>query len=323
MEYLLLAGLIVLPTIIPFAIAIALESSGGFTTRAVKIAKLRADKGLSTQPLFWLCIFIPASYFLVFGVVSWWGYSLSLDAAGLKTFTSISAVPLGLLSLSLPLTVIAASFHSTEQTARQIRNTKSIQEYQHQQRKYDEEIIILNTLKLITVELGEAWKIYSTEYAVELFHTDDDSPYVATYPLGEDLFPIYDSASAHLSSAPFEITSNIVRIYMRIKGLITTLNENNRNSVLVRAIAVSEADKEIKLLQENGVSNPEVLQGRWQEIFQLFCAREAHNLNMRYEANSLKNLTREIKTLLEIVITETNEYIKRNTPVIPTPPAME
>ncbi|MDF9904523.1 UNVERIFIED_ORG: hypothetical protein OKW15_002479 [Pseudomonas reinekei] len=323
MEYLLLAGLIVLPAIIPITIAILLQPTDGLITRAVEIAKLRADKGLSTQPLFWLCIFIPTSYFLAFGIVSWNGYSLSLDAAGLKTFISISAVPLGLLSLSLPLTVIAASFHSTEQTARQIRNTKSIQEYQHQLRKYDQEIVALNTLKLITVELGEAWKIYSTEYAVELFRTDEDAPYVATYPLGEGLFPIYDSASAHLSSAPFEITSNIVRIYMRIKGLITTLNENNRNSILVRGIAVSEADKELRLLRDNGASNPEVLQGRWQEIFQFSCAREAHNLNMRYEANSLKNLTRELHDLLEIVITETNEHIQRNTPVAPTPPALE
>lgn len=84
------------------------------------IFSLDASKGLSSQGLFWLSILVPFSYFITFGVIAWQGYVLRLDAEGFKTFTSISALPLGVLSLMVPLSVSVARFHASKQTARQI-----------------------------------------------------------------------------------------------------------------------------------------------------------------------------------------------------------
>jgi hypothetical protein len=61
---------------------------------------------------------------LSFGIIAWQGHVIDLSSDGLIKFINISALPLGLLSTSIPLTVIVASFHSTEQTAKQILITQ-------------------------------------------------------------------------------------------------------------------------------------------------------------------------------------------------------
>lgn len=84
------------------------------------IFSLDTSKSLSSQGLFWLSILVPVMYFIAFGSVAWWGYSLRLDAEGFKTFISISPLPLGLLSLAFPISASVARFHTTKQTAKQI-----------------------------------------------------------------------------------------------------------------------------------------------------------------------------------------------------------
>ncbi|MFJ3371004.1 hypothetical protein [Pseudomonas sp. NPDC086251] len=81
---------------------------------------LHPDNGLVKQPLFWLSICAPAFYFIATGAVCWHGYEVSISAQGFSKFISISALPLALLSLAIPLGVTVARFHSTEQTAKQI-----------------------------------------------------------------------------------------------------------------------------------------------------------------------------------------------------------
>ncbi|MCP2140755.1 UNVERIFIED_ORG: hypothetical protein J2Y94_002080 [Pseudomonas poae] len=82
--------------------------------------RLHCDAGLANQPLFWWSICAPASYFLATGAVCWYGYEISISSEGFSKFISISALPLALLSLAIPLGVTVARFHSTEQTAKQI-----------------------------------------------------------------------------------------------------------------------------------------------------------------------------------------------------------
>jgi len=71
--------------------------------------------------LFWLVILVPIFYFFEFGYFSWQGRSVSLSAAGFTKFIDISKLPIGLLSLSIPLTALVAKLHSTAQTAKQIK----------------------------------------------------------------------------------------------------------------------------------------------------------------------------------------------------------
>ncbi len=86
--------------------------------------KILPEKGLAAQGLLWLSIVVPISYFLTFGVVAWLDYYVQLSADGFETFVKISALPLGLLSFSVPLSLLIIRIHSTSQTAKQIEITK-------------------------------------------------------------------------------------------------------------------------------------------------------------------------------------------------------
>lgn len=78
------------------------------------------QSSLLSQGIFWLGILIPFFSFVFFGCYAWARYHIDLSAEGLNTFISISKLPLGLLSLSIPLVAIVASVHRSIQTEAQI-----------------------------------------------------------------------------------------------------------------------------------------------------------------------------------------------------------
>ncbi|WP_027615470.1 hypothetical protein [Pseudomonas sp. LAIL14HWK12:I9] len=86
-----------------------------------KLVLLNPDYGLAKQWLFWMAILVPVVYFVEFGFYAWKGYALDLTKDGFDEFIRSSKLPLGLLSLSIPITALVAKLHSTAQTARQIR----------------------------------------------------------------------------------------------------------------------------------------------------------------------------------------------------------
>ncbi|WP_447096804.1 hypothetical protein [Pseudomonas sp. CF10PS3] len=104
--------------------AIVFGSQKAYRKSPFKAFILRPSVGLANQGLFWLSILTPTLYFFAFGIVSWQGYQISITAEGFKTFISISSLPLALLTLAIPLGVVIARFHSTEQTAEQIQIAK-------------------------------------------------------------------------------------------------------------------------------------------------------------------------------------------------------
>lgn len=75
---------------------------------------------LLSQGMFWGGIIIPLFSFVFFGFYAWKNHCIDLSANGLNTFISISKLPLGLLSLSIPLVAIVASVHRSIQTEAQI-----------------------------------------------------------------------------------------------------------------------------------------------------------------------------------------------------------
>ncbi|UVL76578.1 hypothetical protein LOY24_17795 [Pseudomonas putida] len=87
--------------------------------------------GLSEQGLFWLAILAPTLLFITSGLIAWPGHSLSLDANGFKTFYQITALPIAILALSVPLSALVAKLHSTAQTAAQIEKGKHDLFYLH------------------------------------------------------------------------------------------------------------------------------------------------------------------------------------------------
>ena len=85
------------------------------------ILTLHTEKSIGHQPIFWLSIIFPVVNFFLLGSFAWSGYTLRFDAEGFKTFVSISALPLGVLSLAIPLSASVSRFHATKQTAKQIQ----------------------------------------------------------------------------------------------------------------------------------------------------------------------------------------------------------
>ncbi|WP_016970558.1 hypothetical protein [Pseudomonas tolaasii] len=78
------------------------------------------QSSLLSQGMFWGGIIIPLFSFVFFGSYAWKRYHIDLSAEGLNTFVSISKLPLGLLSLSIPFVAIVASVHRSIQTEAQI-----------------------------------------------------------------------------------------------------------------------------------------------------------------------------------------------------------
>lgn len=119
-------SLILLASIaLPIVLSIILVSV--LLNRSVKLTALRntialhSSDGLARQGLFWLVMLVPLLYFLIFGWMVWRGHSPALNVDGFKEFVRITTLPLGLLSLSIPLTALVSKLHSTAQAAKQIQ----------------------------------------------------------------------------------------------------------------------------------------------------------------------------------------------------------
>lgn len=119
------AAIVFLPFLTPIlVIAFILANGSWLFERLRSTLTLHEDRGLAEQGLLWVSILCPFLYFLALGAISWSGHSISLTSDGLKEFFSISALPLGALSLSLPLSVLVSRLHATKQTAKQIEITQ-------------------------------------------------------------------------------------------------------------------------------------------------------------------------------------------------------
>ncbi|MGN8344088.1 hypothetical protein ACLEJQ_10825 [Pseudomonas sp. SMV71] len=92
--------------------------------KKLRLFALDADRGLAEQGYLWLSILSPIMYFFVFGSIAWEGYTPSLSGEGFKKFIELSALPLALLSLCIPLSVLIARVHATHQTSIQIETTR-------------------------------------------------------------------------------------------------------------------------------------------------------------------------------------------------------
>lgn len=95
-------------------------------------------KPLTYQGLFWAAIFIPLLSFGYFGYFAWKGHSVDLSSDGLNKFITISKLPLGLLSLSIPFVAIITSLHRSIQTAAQISSANTQIELAKKKNSLDE-----------------------------------------------------------------------------------------------------------------------------------------------------------------------------------------
>ncbi|WP_414159897.1 hypothetical protein ACMGG8_15750 [Pseudomonas sp. BNK-45] len=112
---------VIVPVVLAVSIVVFVVGVGDCRVEKIKsIFKLDSSKGLIGQGLLWLSIFIPLFLALSLGFWVWPNYQVDLSLEGYRKFIEVSLLPLGMMSISLPLTGLVARFHSTQQTARQI-----------------------------------------------------------------------------------------------------------------------------------------------------------------------------------------------------------
>ncbi|ETK14682.1 hypothetical protein H097_26223 [Pseudomonas sp. FH4] len=157
-----------------------------------------------------------------------------------------------------------------------------------------------NTLKLIKVELTSAWDIYYSEYGSDLLQLPEGEACVDIFAIGDNPFPIYDSAHSCLANIDPEISANIVRIYMRVKGLVSMINLNNADCQTIYE-AGRNATQELanKFIAEGKELNEELAK-KLEEYHDYYAHQEAKKLRMNRTSYSMKLLTIELQDLLAI-----------------------
>jgi hypothetical protein len=127
-EYLKLASIILAP-LIPVVITSAIFYSNRHSDNkdwsfSKYCFSFDPNHGLTSQPIFWMTIIYPIGLFFSTGIWIWHEYSLDISAAGYNKFIETSKLPIGLLGLSIPLSILTSRLHGTKQTALQIDKAK-------------------------------------------------------------------------------------------------------------------------------------------------------------------------------------------------------
>lgn len=86
---------------------------------------LDPHKPLHEHWLFWLVVLTPVLLGIALGLPIWQAYSFSLSESGYETFLEISKLPFYVMAPAIPLGMVVAAFHKTKQTAEQIRQTET------------------------------------------------------------------------------------------------------------------------------------------------------------------------------------------------------
>lgn len=180
--------------------------------------------------------------------------------------------------------------------------TTKAHDFSVEKSKNDNLEITRNTLKLIKIELTSAWDIYFSEYGSDLLKLPEGDACVDIFPIGDNPFPIYDSAPSCLANIDPIASANIVRSYMRVKGLISMINLNNADCQTIYD-AGRNATQELanKFVHEGKQLNNELAE-KLEEYHDYYAHQEAKKLRMDRTAHAMKLLTIELQSLLATAI---------------------
>lgn len=151
-----------------------------------------------------------------------------------------------------------------------------------------------NSLALIKAELKAAWGIYNKEYVPGLMELPDGGPYLTVWPIGKDSFVIFDTMPQCLSEISTDVSELVVQVYMRIKGIVAMVEQNNEYAELAYGIAIRRYDEILAPFVESGREIPgEELRGQ-QEYLEKYTKLQAIKIGMGEHADALKKITEEL-----------------------------
>lgn len=175
---------------------------------------------------------------------------------------------------------------------------KNSREIADQKAHIDRQVIVFNTSQLILVEVSTAWEVYSAEYAKDLLELEEGSPYVTVFPIGQNPFPLFDSAPECLAELPPETSRQIVRFYMRAKGIISMVEMNNADSEKALEHARTEMLRLQAQLDTQALTSAEQA-SKLQEFYENESSRISRVMGMGSTADALKLLTIEVDDLVK------------------------
>jgi hypothetical protein len=161
-----------------------------------------------------------------------------------------------------------------------------------------EDLLLYDTTKLIQAEISTGLAIYMEEYGAELLREPGGTPYIVVFPIGENPFPIYDSSPACLSRLPSELSTLLVRLYMRAKGIARMIELNNSDAEHARELATEKLKARALELSESYDSDAT------KRLNELYIQDAYHNaviIGMSSTADAMRSLTLEIQDLLSQV----------------------
>lgn len=202
------------------------------------------------------------------------------------TLDWLFAVTQGLLSKEAVSALVGASIAGWCS----FKATKTAHKYAMQKAESEEKKVTRQTLSLMLTEIQTAWKIYKEEYAPDLDILPKEAPLLVVFPLGENVFVVYDSAPSCMANLPSEISENLVRIYMRMKGMMALIKLNNEETL-----------EAIRLAQEQIIK----LSGPIDE--DRYIMHQATKLKMETNAQSMRALAGEIDELYARLLTLSKE----------------
>lgn len=187
---------------------------------------------LTEQLLFWATLRIPLVSFIWFGFFAWANIELSMDADGYNTFLSASKLPLGLLSLSIPLAVIVNNVHRTIQTNKQIEETEKKNKndifYSHQK------FIIENINSIKTGEIDIEYP-----YGMFVFELKISKP----FKLYKQIFP-YSSINENI----FEVSNRFLgHTLEHWRAILNSINQikSDDSSLEGKLISINEIESSL------------------------------------------------------------------------------
>lgn len=122
MAWIYLIATIFIPIFVSFFLVALLFGKGpSYILRFYSVLTLDTKEGLIKQGLLWFSILTPVLVSLCLGCWVWVDYMPELSGDGFKKFIEISILPIAVMSLALPLAGLVSKFHSTQQTAAQIK----------------------------------------------------------------------------------------------------------------------------------------------------------------------------------------------------------
>ncbi|WP_312272399.1 hypothetical protein [Pseudomonas sp.] len=174
-----------------------------------------------------------------------------------------------------------------------------------------EQEITKNTIKLIRAELLTAWQIYSEEFKEELYSREDGAPYLAVLPIGDNVFPLYDSSPVGLAKIPSDLSEKIVRAYMRAKGLIKMIELNNKKYEMVIDHANKKVQEKALEYSKELLENPNILK-KIEYLHDQEMLIMAKYLNMGPLADGMKSLSLEIESLINSINSEVEILLNKS-----------